>query len=43
MEVTGVLINRNATINKLVHETPKVNHENATGTIMGIHATKTPY
>jgi hypothetical protein len=46
MEVTGVLTNRNATINKPVQEedeTSKVNPEHTTGTIKGIHAAKTPY
>jgi hypothetical protein len=43
MEVTSVLTNRNATINKLVQEedeTTKVNLKNTTSTIKGSHDVK---
>jgi len=46
MEVTSVLTNRNAAINKLVQEedeTSKVNLEHTTGTIRRSHASKTLY
>jgi hypothetical protein len=45
MKVTGVLTNRNATINKPMHEedkTSKVNPQHATSIIKGRHAMKTP-
>jgi len=46
MEVIGVLTNKNASINKPLHEedkTSKVNLENAIDTIKRRHATETPY
>jgi hypothetical protein len=43
IEISGVLTNKNTTINKPLHETPKVNPENAICTIKESHAMKTPY